>query len=220
MQDFTGTEKGLSKSRTHLNEPLTLRENSTPRSRHSQFFNAADLRTLLRNPECMGIRFYPYLTTDGAFKVIGVGVLPDRSELDLSSEDVGFFQSEGASPSKRMNKVLAADLLRPTNEYSAYFSRSTIEQQLDTDNAIGLRIYEDMWERNPMVQPVDGNETLEEMFNASIEQHPTLGITPVGADMRDIRTSEYLISAMPCPPDCGDDPDYTFKASAWRFPTE
>ena len=92
MSNFTGLEAGKRHSMTRLTTPLSFTEEAEPIARQSQFFNAADLLAILDSADCVGIRFYPLITQEDAFRIVGVGVTANRNELDASDEHIGFVQ--------------------------------------------------------------------------------------------------------------------------------
>jgi hypothetical protein len=187
----------------------------TPAHPH-QFFNAADLRAILNlgaedtDDDVVGIRFYPFTTPapESAFKVIAVGVLANRGEV--ISDRKKYVLSEGSSPSRYLELIGAHQLVKEhNNDYRVYFSKDTIRDLLDQEGCIGLRIYADTWKLTP--EELASPRVLSFKLKDEQTEFSTLTITGVGLDMRDLQGGNYYLSDMPCPPDCGDDPDYRYR---------
>lgn len=210
MIDFTGLEQGKRLTAEHL------LETQSEQARESQFFNASDLKAILLNPGCMGIRFYPYKNDNEPFMVIAVGVLSDRSEIKSGPGERGYVQSTGASPSNFLTRNEVKGIVGNAmdfNDYSAYFSKADINDLLSNVGCIGIRIYTDSWEVTN--DDLNTNRVSDLSLSTGTDPFPTLGIAAVGSDMKNLSDESYILSDMPCPPDCGDDPDYALKILSW-----
>ena len=177
----------------------------------STFFRRADLEELLAQSGAKGLRFYPALDLNGSFSLLAVATNILKRDI-VSGDTSKCFVSEGALPATRATQqqgvallgkvngqiaqaiesgasgsmpLLAAAALAGSNRNYAkvFFDRATLENLL-ADQAVGIRFF-----------------SSRIVFGDKPNSFSTLAAVTVHASGEE--GTGGVLSALPCPPDCG-----------------
>lgn len=175
-------------------------------------FTRADLLALLRQEDCAGLRIYPAFDSNGNFSMLAVAT--DSSRVDIVSGDTSkCFVAQDGKPATRLTQTEATNMIQDvkahimanskdssdlipfataatstdqtSSNYSKVFFTSTDMMRLLGSDAVGIRFY----------------TSKIKFSNRGQRTFPTL--TAVALSSTDVESSIGLLSALPCPPNCG-----------------
>ena len=175
-------------------------------------FTRADLLALLRQEDCAGLRIYPAFDSNGNFSMLAVAT--DSSRVDIVSGDTSkCFVAQDGQPATRLTQAEATNMIQDvkahimanskdssdlipfatattstdqtSSNYSKVFFTSTDMMRLLGSDAVGIRFY----------------TSKIKFSNRGQRTFPTL--TAVALSSTDVVSSIGLLSALPCPPNCG-----------------
>lgn len=172
------------------------------------FFLRTDIFDLLRQPGCVGIRFYnvPHLVPNEN-RMIAVGVTADGTEINQPFTSEKYILSPNAKQRGEGHKLLTRDLAKlivmgseqsvgflkgSLFGFASFFSKSDLEQLLEKTNEgfpfDGIRFY---------VTPLKGTQKIQThcAVSANMESNEFGSITD---------QSEYIVSKFPCPGYCSE----------------
>lgn len=168
----------------------------------SAYFQKSDLMELMDVKNCVGIRFYTSMEDPQQRYADIIGVAVDRY-----GKEIGNFLERKYHLAKsldahypheytKMNKSRAKKCVKNLNEsvakiesYSAFMGIDNLNQLLDNNGCTGVRIY-----AGTMDGTTSSNRTMH------------FGAAKVEGKLVKDAASKYVISNLPCPVDCGDDP--------------
>lgn len=177
-------------------------------------YTRADLLELLGQEDCTGLRIYPAFDSNGNFSMLAVAT--NSSRVDIVSGDTSkCFVAQDGQPATRLTQAEATNMIKDvrahimansndssnfipfavattstdqtSSNYSKVFFTSTDMMRLlgsDSD-AVGIRFY----------------TSKIKFSNRGQRTFPTL--TAVALSSPDVESSSGLLSALPCPPNCG-----------------
>ena len=183
-------------------ELTSIRDNALLKT----FYTREDLNKLLAQPDCEGIRIYP---VNLAGKISTLAVATDSKRNDIVEGAGPCFVSNGFEPASRLSKeqgeeavdkynehlvntpgelgfaLRKTDSMKPTivNYSKVFFTSKDIANLMDSDSK-GILFY-----------------TTKIRFNDRSRSIPTL--TAVRVNSNGEESSTALMSALPCPPNCG-----------------
>lgn len=178
---------------------------------HKTFYTREDLQELLNQPDSMGIRIYPVIDSDGNLSTLAVAT--DSKRNDIVSGDKPCFVSKGFELASRISEeggreAVAKYMKRlvenpeglafasrvgrlgesSIDTFSKVFFTSTDIENLMRSDSKGIHFY-----------------TTKIRFKDDIDDSssfiPTLTAVRVNSDGEE--SSAGLMSALPCPPNCG-----------------
>ncbi len=168
----------------------------------SVYFQKSDLSDLINVKNCVGIRFYVAMEDPKQrfADVIGVAINTDGKEignfLERKYHLAKPLDAHYPDEYKKMNRTTAkrcVDNLKTgagqVEPYVAFLGIASIKALLAQANSTGMRIY-------PAQVSKDGKD-IRSMAYGSVET--------TGKVVNDLG-SDYLLSNLPCPVDCGDEP--------------
>lgn len=171
------------------------------------FFSAENIRQLLSNEGCVGIRFYT-ATLEGQTNTSIIGVAINSNGLEVRINEEGYLISSGTgqqSGEKSINKETAqtaVEVIQKNGAYKAYsvvFSKHVIEGLLNRTNSKGIHL-----------MPAKRKFTLAD---SNVSMCSTMSICAAGlvdSSSTDLAGSgeQYIKSLEPCPYVCGELSNY------------
>lgn len=173
----------------------------------STFYTREDLLDLFNQPDSEGIRIYPAIDSSGVISTLAVATDAGRVDI-VKGDESKCFVSNGFATASRLTQAEGVEVVASYNEHlrrnegdlafalggprrltrlnysKVFFTKKDILDLMSNDSK-GIRFY---------TTRIKFNDSGRKFF-------PTL--TAVAVDNNEIENSSALLSALPCPPNCG-----------------
>jgi hypothetical protein len=185
-------------------EMTSIRDNALQKT----FYTREDLDELLAQPDSQGIRIYPVIDLNGNISTLAVATDSERNDM-VKGVHHPCFVSNGFAPASKLSEEEGG---KAVNRYDAHL--------VDTPGELGFALteqrsreltdpnYSKVFFTRKDIKALLGDDskgirfyTTKIKFNNRSRSVPTL--TAVSVNSNEEENSTALMSALPCPPNCG-----------------